>query len=230
MLGSFRKLTFHGELLLDILEVVGVLAVNRASGSLDRHIGAMVLVNDCFLVGIARYGHFAGGVFHTSSRATLQMTQRFLPAQLRAVGGCLTPPSRMQLLSTHPSSYIVLHLYHRLHLRRALETGWGALASVHDVQNITHCSRVRRPYQACFDSCILLSRFIPGDFDQKDAVLRCNNQTHHKAAQNPEGHSRTCHDRSKKHPTTDHRQFAAAVGERTATSGRKAQLLRTAAC
>ena len=107
----------------------------------------------------------------------MKMTQRFLPAQLRAVGGCLTPPSRMQLLSTHPSSYIVLHLYHRLHLRRALETGWGALASVHDVQNITHCSRVRRPYQACFDSCILPSRFIQGDSNQKHIILRCNLQT-----------------------------------------------------
>jgi hypothetical protein len=37
-------LTFHGELLLDVLEVVGVLAVDRAVGSLNRHLGNTVLV------------------------------------------------------------------------------------------------------------------------------------------------------------------------------------------
>ena len=87
--------------------------------------------------------------------------------------------------------------YHRLHLRRALKIGCGMLVSVHGSQDITHCSRVRRPYQTCFDSCILLSRFIQGDSDQKHAVLRCNLQPRHEVAHNAEDHTRYCHDRLK---------------------------------
>jgi hypothetical protein len=35
--GTSGKLTFHGKLLLDVLEVVGILAVNHTGGSLDGH-------------------------------------------------------------------------------------------------------------------------------------------------------------------------------------------------
>lgn len=40
---AFAKLTFDSELLLDILEVVGVLGTDRAVWSLDRHFGVVVL-------------------------------------------------------------------------------------------------------------------------------------------------------------------------------------------
>jgi hypothetical protein len=56
-------LTFHGELLLDVLEVVGVLAVDRAVGSLNRHLGDTVLVVTGkymrLLVDVARYEYSA---------------------------------------------------------------------------------------------------------------------------------------------------------------------------
>jgi hypothetical protein len=41
--GSFRRLTFDGKLLLDVLEVVGILGADGAGGSLNRHSGDNVL-------------------------------------------------------------------------------------------------------------------------------------------------------------------------------------------
>ena len=40
---AFSRLTLDGELLLDVLEVVGVLSTDRAVGSLNRHSGVVVL-------------------------------------------------------------------------------------------------------------------------------------------------------------------------------------------
>jgi len=37
------RLTFDSELLLDILEVVGIFGADRSVGSLDRHYGVIVL-------------------------------------------------------------------------------------------------------------------------------------------------------------------------------------------
>lgn len=70
-----RYLTFDSELLLDVLEVVGIFGVDGTVGSCDRHVGDVLLVSGArqwYLFGFAIIicEHFAGGVL-----SILKMTQ-----------------------------------------------------------------------------------------------------------------------------------------------------------
>ena len=98
-----RYLTFHSELLLDVLEVVGILGVDGTVGSCDRHIGVFVLVSGARQWYLFRFAiiceHFAGGVL-----SILKMTQ------VRLYFGDAGLP-RMYLLRTCIYHTVCMQLY-----------------------------------------------------------------------------------------------------------------------
>ena len=187
---AFKRLTFDSELLLDVLEVVGILGADCAGGSLDRHLGVIVL-SICWerILLVARHEHwrhFAGGgdLENDADRVSPGLT-----SAATAWKG-LEAASHLRAFAVHTFHTSQDHSYCTTHTTiRELFIATVVQVEVHTtfrLWTIPTSGRSLDLSQAPSESCLLLSQLIDCDVDQKHTILCCVVQMAFEVAPNPE--------------------------------------------